>query len=438
MLSRLEYEGVIGEGAFALVSRYRDNDGKKFAVKKLKSESKRNPTDIKRFKREIAMLEELKDEPNIVALIDYNAEQLWYIMPYAEENLYKYISRNNSVLKIEDRVEIFENIIDGISIAHSKSILHRDITPNNILRINGDWYICDFGLGKDYNKHTLGGYSSVQGYGSYNYAAPEQIDKLKDATIQSDIYSLGKVFYFILTGREPRDISEVPAYFSVIKGASSERVEDRFENIQILKRELVKHKELYSKLNTTNISHMTIREYLLEYDNIDWDEFYELSMKSKINEHIYYDLIEPTINHLDTTKKLTEFTTFIGMDKSFEFIKLFNLKLNECYAMVGWPFSALNSFGYFLNRFYIAVPDNPSCQLECLKEIWNLAAYHDQWAIQDLIISTINNNQVPKVISDDFAFHILEVDRSFVKMNKINTGQIESLTIVRAIQALRG
>ncbi|MEK5149046.1 serine/threonine-protein kinase [Psychrobacillus sp. FSL K6-4615] len=438
MLNELQFEAVIGEGAFAHVSRYVDKNGDKYAVKKLKNESKKNEIDVKRFKREIDILKAVTGEPNIVPLIDFNKEELWYIMPCAEQNLHKYITKNNQDLDIDTRINIFEHIIDGISIAHSKSILHRDITPNNILRINGEWYICDFGLGKDYSKHTQGGYSSVQGYGSFNYAAPEQVDNLKDANIQSDIYSLGKILYFILTGREPRDISDVPTYKFIIKGAASERIEDRYENVSVLKKELLKHQELYSKLNNQNIEKNTVREYLSKENPIDSNELYEVIMKSNIYDHVYYDFIEPIINYFETISKISSFVLFIGEDKALEFVKLFIVNINKCYEQVGWPFSSLNSFGYFLNRFYKATPQSTACQLECLKEIWELAACHDQWAIQDLFIDILSGNQIPEEIAEDFAFHILHLGKSFIKMDKLNVGRIHSEIIVRAIQSLRG
>jgi len=76
--------------------------------------------------------------------------------------------------------------------------------------------------------------------------------------------------------------------------------------------------------------------------------------------------------------------------------------------------------------------------LECLKEIWELAAYHDQWAIQYPVNDIIINNKVPNEIAEEFAFHILGLGKSFVKMDKINVGKIQSEFIARAIQSVRG
>lgn len=438
MLEKLTHEAVVGEGYFAHVARYKSDDGTKYAVKKLKEKNREDEIDVRRFKREIEILKLLKDEPYIVPLIDFSEEELWYIMPYAEENLYKYITTNNQKLTTEERIEIFENILDGISIAHSKSILHRDISPNNILKIQDDWYICDFGLGKDYSKYTKGGYSSVQGYGSYNYVAPEQFNKLSDATIQSDVYSLGKILFFILKGKEPRDIDDAPPiYKAVIKSAAAERVEDRYQSVAILKQELNKYKILYSRLHRSDLTQKTVQEYISDMVEYDSDEFFEIILKANIDEHVYYDYIEPIIDYFDTVSKISRFTSEIGNDKTLEFLKKFVEKLHECYSKVGWPFSSLNSFGYFLNRVYKACYEKPLVRLECLKEIWEIAVFHDQWAIQDLIVEIISTNQIDSDIEEEFALHILKMDKDFVKINKIRVSQINSTVIKQAIRELK-
>ncbi|MGE7692284.1 serine/threonine-protein kinase [Lysinibacillus sp. NPDC097214] len=436
MIDNLIYENVKGQGSFALVSRYRDIHGNKFAVKKIKKEVMTNEGDVNRFRREIDILTVLNGEPHIVPLLESNEKELWYVMPYAEKNLYEYISQNNQFLSEADRVEIFEKILDGISIAHSKSILHRDISPNNILKIGDEWYICDFGLGKDYSKYTKGGYSSVTGYGSILYAAPEQIDKLKDASVQSDIYSLGKIFYFILTGKEPRDINDAPSYKSVIKGAASERVEDRYENVSKLKKEVAKYKNLYSVMSTTNLQDMTVRDYLAQTQRVNWNELYEVAMKFNVTDHVYYDFVDPITTILSDTKTIESFYTTIN-NNMYDFIVLFRQALEKCYTSTGWPFSSMNSFGYFLNRLYRVVSTDSRCQMECLKELWDIAAYHDQWAVQDTIIGILQENSILQENEREFALYMLEMDKTFAKLGNATTGRISSSEIVRVITHLK-
>jgi len=119
------------------------------------------------------------------------------------------------------------------------------------------------------------------------------------------------------------------------------------------------------------------------------------------------------------------------------FLHKFIENLHNCYAEVGWPFSALNSFGYFLKRLFDAVPESPQFQLESLNELWELAAYHDQWAVQDIIVEMINNNKVPEVIEHEFAVHAMELERTFLKMNNINPVGVKSQVIRQVILSLR-
>lgn len=154
VIDELVYENIVGEGSFAIVVRYRDKDGKKFAVKRLKSKLCGNAPDLKRFYSEIQMLKKLKGTPNIVPIIEANVAEKLYIMPYADTNLQTFIEKNNQSLPMTARLEIFNGVLNAIVCAHQEQIIHRDITPNNVLRVDGIWLVADFGLGKDYSMYT--------------------------------------------------------------------------------------------------------------------------------------------------------------------------------------------------------------------------------------------------------------------------------------------
>src|SRR5690606_18074212 len=126
-----------------------------------------------------------------------------------------------------------------ISHAHSKSIIHRDIGPSNVLIFEdekGCWAkLSDFGLGKDseainYTRTSMGG------FGQALYMSPEQRDHLKDADERSDIYSLGKLLYFLMNGRDPVDIRGGD-FNTVIRGAIQENPRDRYQSIEELNKE---------------------------------------------------------------------------------------------------------------------------------------------------------------------------------------------------------
>lgn len=88
--------------------------------------------------------------------------------------------------------------------------------------------------------------------------------------------------------------------------------------------------------------------------------------------------------------------------------------------ILGWPFSSLNSFGYFLHRLYESTADYPTCRLILLKELWYLAADSDQWAIQDIVVNLIKYNKIPENIQLDFSIHIIESNKYFSKLDNIN------------------
>lgn len=201
-----EEKSFIGEGGFAKTYHIRYNGGE-CCLKKLKDEEKNDDDSTKRFRREIELLELLNGHPNIIDLIDANKDELYYVMPFANKsNLEKYCQ--NKTLTEEIKLNIFDQILNAIVYAHSKGIIHRDLNPRNILvfESNGklNVKVADFGLGKNYDKNSNYTKSKTHSLGQEDYAAPEQLTSLKEATFQSDIYSLGLLLYFIWTGKKPR------------------------------------------------------------------------------------------------------------------------------------------------------------------------------------------------------------------------------------------
>ena len=196
-----------GQGYFCIIKKYTDEStGDEYALKELKKEKYTNQEYRYRLLREIKLLGDLQGCENVVRLVSYgndeHSEKLWYIMPLAQSNLYDFIRKNSSKLTISNKFEIAGQVINAIKYAHERNILHRDISPNNVLIfIKANKIIVnvtDFGLGKDTASLSYYTGSSVSGYGQILYVAPEQRAKLKDSTVKSDIYSLGKLLILFL------------------------------------------------------------------------------------------------------------------------------------------------------------------------------------------------------------------------------------------------
>lgn len=181
-MNDLQHIGLKGHGYFCQVKLYRNvTTGKEFAFKELKKEHYPKVEFCYRLTREINILKELKGCDHIISLLDYgedpSKESLWYLMPYASDNLFNYIRKHNSTLSLEDRFAIIGQVIHAIKYAHERSILHRDISPNNVLVFfENDQLIikvADFGLGKDAESISHYTASSASGYGQILYVSPE-------------------------------------------------------------------------------------------------------------------------------------------------------------------------------------------------------------------------------------------------------------------------
>ncbi|ENQ3113131.1 serine/threonine protein kinase [Bacillus cereus] len=246
VMNRLEYISAVGTGYFAEVHKYRDKKtGTKYALKRLKRKNAENKAYVTRFITEVSILQDLKGHTNIVSIInwviDEKQKEFYYLMPLLDTDLKKYIEKNNSKIEftMEKRFKIFSQILSAMKFAHEKGKWHRDLSPRNVLLGEDQHvYVCDFGLGKDYDEIRSKDYSYVEGYGTLEYVAPEQKTNLKNATEKSDIYSLGRLLYFILTGKTPNtNYKAAGAFEPLIKKAAEDEPDDRFETITLFEDE---------------------------------------------------------------------------------------------------------------------------------------------------------------------------------------------------------
>src|SRR2546423_9929995 len=144
-----EFEGELGQGAFATVYLARDlKHERKVAIKVLHADPNSEMGEL-RFVREIRMLARLQ-HPNILPLHDSGHVEalLYYLMPYISgETLRVRINRERQ-LPIDAAVQICCEAADGLSYAHAQGIIHRDIKPENILLSGGHAVIADFGIAR--------------------------------------------------------------------------------------------------------------------------------------------------------------------------------------------------------------------------------------------------------------------------------------------------
>ena len=199
----------LGRGGMARVYRaYHPQLDRYVAVKVLRSDLVEEEDFLARFKREARAVAALR-HPNIVRVFDFDVEQDVYYMVMEllegdslRTRLNDYRAREEQ-MPLGDVARILLDVLEGLQYAHGEGMVHRDVKPGNILLSrSGQAVLTDFGIAQ-----IIGGTRyTVSGalMGTLNYMSPEQgLEGECDA--RSDIYSLGIVFYEILTGDPPFD-----------------------------------------------------------------------------------------------------------------------------------------------------------------------------------------------------------------------------------------
>jgi serine/threonine protein kinase len=217
----------LGEGGCAEVFKARDG-GERIVALKI---SKTGVEELRRFKREIEVLSGLRHR-NVVELLE--SGDGWYVMPLAEGNLTELAAE----LSDEERIELVAHIAAGLGAAHAREFTHRDVTPNNMLRMrDGDrvyWAISDFGMVK-----RPPGQSSVpatkRGLGTVGFMAPEvAILGGHEADHRADIYGLGRTIEFMTTGTKPvfvEPIAVPPIWEPLVSKMTCHLREERFQQM---------------------------------------------------------------------------------------------------------------------------------------------------------------------------------------------------------------
>jgi len=193
----------IGEGGMANVYLAYDTIlDRNVAVKVLRGDLATDPKFVRRFQREALSASSLSN-PNIVEVYDVGEDngEYYIVMEYIEGKHLKNLIKKRGKLSVSEAVDIVMQITDGLSVAHDSYIIHRDIKPQNIMVLeNGLVKITDFGIAMAMNSTQLTQTNSVMG--SVHYLPPEQASG-KGSSLQSDIYSIGILFYELLTGNLP-------------------------------------------------------------------------------------------------------------------------------------------------------------------------------------------------------------------------------------------
>ena len=206
----------VGRGGMGVVYRARDEAvGRDVALKVLTADVDDDPDIRTRFYREAEAAASLS-HPNIITIFDVgeDGDRFFIVMELLRGATLKDFLKQSDTVGLDRKLDLMSQLCAGLGAAHNASIYHRDIKPGNIfVRADGLLKILDFGVARLASSNmTAAGFI----VGTPDYMSPEQA---RGAEIdgRSDIFSLGGVFYFMLTGRKPFPASDLPSLFRQIQ-----------------------------------------------------------------------------------------------------------------------------------------------------------------------------------------------------------------------------
>ena len=206
-LPQYEILELLGRGGMGVVYKARQRQLDRIvALKILPPSDALSPDFIERFRREARSLAKLS-HPNIVAIHDFGEDGglYYFAMEYVDGANLREMLRTKKLTPAE-ALAVVPKICDALQYAHDEGVVHRDIKPENILvDLKGRLKIADFGLAKLLRRDDADQHLTLSGMalGTPRYMAPEQVDKPETVDHRADIYSLGVVFYEMLTGELP-------------------------------------------------------------------------------------------------------------------------------------------------------------------------------------------------------------------------------------------
>src|SRR5262245_39223980 len=214
----------LGSGAMGSVFRAKnDETGQIVALKLISAALASNEQALARFQREVSILKQL-EHPNITRYFGCGRYHKvpFYIMEFVEGESLDHILERRGRIGWEEVVALGAQLCAALQHAHEKGIIHRDLKPANLMILeDGTCKLTDFGIAKDTEVTALTAANSTLGTAAY--MSPEQCKGARELTAKSDLYSLGVMFYELLTGRKPFNADTVMDMFLMHTSAPFER-----------------------------------------------------------------------------------------------------------------------------------------------------------------------------------------------------------------------
>jgi serine/threonine-protein kinase len=259
----------LGQGGMGVVWLARqESDGSLVAIKTIRPSVAPGQAAVQRFLREAAILQRLR-HPHIVA---FRADGetgglLYFVMDHVPGQDARRLVQEQGPLPVGRAVRLVCQILEGLAYAHGLGFVHRDVKPANLLVTEGEpetAKLADFGLARAYQDSPLSGLTLTGSVaGTPAFMPPEQVRDFRSVRPAADQYSAAATLYFLLTGQPPYDGTSDPttllrlvltsdpvplrdrrpdlpeALAAVVRRALARKPEERFPDVETLRRELL-------------------------------------------------------------------------------------------------------------------------------------------------------------------------------------------------------
>lgn len=204
-IAHFEVEELLGEGSFGTVYKAWDTELRRHVALKVPREGRITKETSRMFLRDARAAAGISHK-NVVSVYEMGQhESLFYIACELIDGiaLNEYLKTHS--FEPDAATSLIIKVLQGVQVFHEKGIIHRDLKPGNILfDVRNEPHICDFGLARNEDHADLTVTNSGRIVGTLLYMPPEQArGELRNVTNRSDIYSIGVIFYELLTGQRP-------------------------------------------------------------------------------------------------------------------------------------------------------------------------------------------------------------------------------------------
>jgi energy-coupling factor transporter ATP-binding protein EcfA2 len=192
----------VGDGGTSFVYRATDTvTGQIVAIKEFARNIIESTNGWDRFKKESVALAKFT-HPNIVRYMGHfiHGDVPYLVMEFVPSNLHLYVHQSPAHISVSEALSIIRQVADALNYMHGQRYIHRDIKPKNILMdAENTPKLADFGISRSLNDPTMTQAGEI--LGTWAYIAPELMMGAHDASVQSDMWSLGVVFFEVLARR---------------------------------------------------------------------------------------------------------------------------------------------------------------------------------------------------------------------------------------------